>query len=129
MSARDAWRELEIIHADLDDPPVHLIVLRGIPPVWDVGCARLKAAFARAGCRDLVVDYGGQRYFDDDLLVMLLHAHACHRLVLVGPVCATMRLRLDMTGTSAVFTVRFNLANALAHLRSDPVAGPAEKSR
>ncbi|MFF7328901.1 anti-sigma factor antagonist [Streptomyces sp. NPDC008150] len=125
-------RGLEVVTTRHHAPPAYVIALRGDA---DLQVHKdMEEAFDQVhGSRlDLVVDLSGLTFGDELLLGLLLTARTADPTVtvtLVGPICDSFRRRLDVTGTTDVFTTHPTLATALDALDAadepaDPEPGP-----
>ncbi|MFG3105104.1 hypothetical protein ACGFZL_31940 [Streptomyces sp. NPDC048182] len=117
MALHEAGCDLGVTHTVLDDPPAHLMFLSGEAAFFHGGTERLDAAFAHVDAgRDLIVDVADLEYCDAPFLNALLGARTGHRLVIVGPLCASLERRLDVTGTRGFFDIQPTIVAALARL-------------
>ncbi|RSN53999.1 anti-sigma factor antagonist [Streptomyces sp. WAC 04229] len=75
----------------------------------------LDVDFARAAATGLplVVDLGGLRFGNAELLALLISARPAPGVALVGPLSPSFQRRLDITGATTLFDIHPTLSAAL----------------
>lgn len=122
---------LEVVTTRHHAPPAYVIALRGDA---DLQVHRdMEEAFdrVRASRLDLVVDLSGLAFGDELLLGLLLTARTAEptaSVSLVGPLCDSFRRRLDVTGTTGVFTTHPTLDAAFGALGTPDVPDASDVS-